>query len=80
MIGMCSVSGLIAGSVGIALMAVGAGQVLVMNIIVIDLAAILMFRIKKLSPVGNKSPTWTAVTQFRRMRSSSLYHKKREET
>jgi hypothetical protein len=45
-----------------------------MNIVLIDLAAIVMFRIKKLTPMADKSATWKAVTDFRAARSRSLYH------
>jgi uncharacterized hydrophobic protein (TIGR00341 family) len=47
---------------------------LAMNIILIDIAAIIMFRIKKLTVIADKSATWTAVTEFRQTRSRSLYH------
>jgi len=53
----------------------GSLMLLGMNIILIDLAAIVMFRIKKLTPLANRSATWTAVTQFTKTRSESLYHK-----
>ncbi len=47
---------------------------LAMNIILIDIAAIIMFRIKKLTVIADKSATWKAVTEFRQTRSTSLYH------
>ncbi|MGY5864461.1 MAG: TIGR00341 family protein [Candidatus Thorarchaeota archaeon] len=53
---------------------VGSLMLLAMNIILIDLAAIVMFRIKKLTPLADRSATWTAVTQFTKTRSESLYH------
>ena len=53
---------------------VGSFALLAMNIILIDISAIVMFRVKKLSSIANKSATWTAVTQFRVTRSESLYH------
>ena len=55
-------------------MALGSLLLLVMNIVMIDIAAIVMFRIKKLTPISNKSATWRAVTQFRKTKSQSLYH------
>ncbi|NHI88534.1 MAG: TIGR00341 family protein [Candidatus Thorarchaeota archaeon] len=58
---------------------IGSLELLAMNIILIDLAAIVMFRIKKLTPLANRSATWTAVTQFTKTRSESLYHKPRSE-
>jgi hypothetical protein len=45
-----------------------------MNIILIDVFAIVMFRIKRLTPMADKSATWRAVTEFRQTRSESLYH------
>jgi uncharacterized hydrophobic protein (TIGR00341 family) len=53
---------------------IGSLMLLAMNIILIDLAAIVMFRIKKLTPLADRSATWTAVTQFTKTRSESLYH------
>jgi len=65
----------------ITLIQIGFGSLMLlgMNIILIDLAAIVMFRIKKLTPLANRSATWTAVTQFTKSRSESLYHKPRPE-
>jgi uncharacterized hydrophobic protein (TIGR00341 family) len=53
---------------------VGSFALLAMNIILIDISAIVMFRVKKLSSIANKSATWTAVTKFKVTRSDSLYH------
>jgi len=66
----------------ITLIQIGFGSLMLlgMNIILIDLAAIVMFRIKKLTPLANRSATWTAVTQFTKSRSESLYHKPRPES
>jgi uncharacterized hydrophobic protein (TIGR00341 family) len=63
------------------LIGIGGGSLLLlaMNIILIDLSAIVMFRIKKLTPLADRSATWTAVTQFTKTRSESLYHTKRPE-
>jgi len=47
---------------------------LAMNIVLIDIAAIIMFRVKRLTVIADKSATWTAVTEFRQTRSASLYH------
>lgn len=52
----------------------GSLALLVMNIIIIDIAAIGMFRIKKLTPIAEKSAKWRAVTEFRAMKTSDLYH------
>lgn len=62
--------------VNVHLVTIGFGSLLLLgiNIIIIDLAAIVMFRIKKLTPLADRSATWTAVTQFTKTRSESLYH------
>jgi uncharacterized membrane protein len=59
---------------------IGSLWLLGMNIILIDLSAILMFRIKKLTPLADRSATWTAVTQFTKTRKESLYHTTRPES
>jgi uncharacterized hydrophobic protein (TIGR00341 family) len=71
--------GAIYASVDIALIGVGSLLLLAMNIILIDLSAIVMFRIKKLTPLADRSATWTAVTQFTQTRKESLYHTTRPE-
>jgi uncharacterized hydrophobic protein (TIGR00341 family) len=48
-----------------------------MNIILIDISAIVMFRIKKLTAIADKSATWRAVAQLRVARSETLYHNTR---
>ena len=58
---------------------IGSLMLLAMNIILIDLSAIVMFRIKKLTPLADRSATWTAVTQFTKTRKESLYHTTRPE-
>lgn len=67
--------------VNVNLVFIGLGSLLLLgiNIILIDLAAIVMFRIKKLTPLADRSATWTAVTQFTKTRSESLYHTPRPE-
>lgn len=55
------------------------GVLLFMNIILIDVAAIVMFRIKKLTAIADKSATWRAVAQLRKARSETLYHNARPE-
>jgi uncharacterized hydrophobic protein (TIGR00341 family) len=52
----------------------GSLMLLGMNIILIDVSAIAMFRIKKLTPLADRSASWRAVTQFTKTRSESLYH------
>ncbi|MFX1580396.1 MAG: TIGR00341 family protein [Promethearchaeota archaeon] len=66
--------GVLHANVTIINIGVGSLWLLGMNIILIDLSAILMFRIKKLTPLADKSATWTAVTQFTKTRKESLYH------
>jgi uncharacterized hydrophobic protein (TIGR00341 family) len=71
--------GAIYGSGVLAGIGVGSLLLLTINIILIDLAAIVMFRIKKLTPLADRSATWTAVTQFTKTRKESLYHTTRPE-
>ncbi|MFW9960703.1 MAG: TIGR00341 family protein [Candidatus Thorarchaeota archaeon] len=72
---MMTVLGLAIGHSGVLIVGGGSFLLLAMNILLIDLAAIVMFRVKKLTSIANKSATWTAVTQFRVTRSESLYHR-----
>jgi len=71
---MMTVLGLAIGHTGVLLVGGGSFLLLGMNILLIDLAAIVMFRVKKLTSIANKSATWTAVTKFKVTRSDSLYH------
>lgn len=73
-VGMMITLGIINGSLAAMQIGVGSLALLAMNIIIIDVAAIIMFRIKKLGVIADKSATWTAVTQFQKRRPSSLYH------
>ncbi|NHJ14845.1 MAG: TIGR00341 family protein [Candidatus Thorarchaeota archaeon] len=68
------VLGLITGSANGVMIGVNSLLLLGMNIILIDISAIIMFRIKKLTAIADRSATWTAVTEFRQTRSISLYH------
>jgi uncharacterized membrane protein len=72
--------GMVYGNITVAGIGVGSLLLLAMNIILIDLSAIVMFRIKKLTPLANRSATWTAVTQFTKTRRESLYHRARPES
>jgi len=73
-VGMMLAIALIGGS-NIALqIGLGALGLLAMNIVVIDVAAIIMFRIKKLTVISDKSETWRAVTAFKQVDTTSLYH------
>jgi len=76
---MMTVLGLAIGHSGVLMVGGGSFLLLAMNILLIDLAAIVMFRVKKLTSIANKSATWTAVTQFRVTRSESLYHRPAQE-
>ena len=73
--GMCLAIGLGAQAPEVFSLASGSFQLLLMNIVAIDLAAVIMLKVKKLSPIKDKSVHWTAVTAFRPSRSRSLYHK-----
>jgi len=74
-VGMMITLGLIHSSLAGIQIGVGSLILLTMNIILIDIAAVIMFRIKKLGIIEDKSATWTAVTQYRQKRSASLYHR-----
>ncbi|MHA2163548.1 MAG: TIGR00341 family protein, partial [Candidatus Thorarchaeota archaeon] len=73
-VGMMISLGLIYGSAAGIQIGIGSFFLLGMNIILIDIFAILMFRIKKLTVIADKSASWTAVTAFRPMGSKDLYH------
>ncbi|MDF1540439.1 MAG: TIGR00341 family protein [Candidatus Thorarchaeota archaeon] len=73
-VGMMITLGLIHGSIIGIQIGLGSLLLLAMNIILIDISAIIMFRIKKLGIIEDKSATWNAVTQFRQRKSESLYH------
>jgi uncharacterized hydrophobic protein (TIGR00341 family) len=73
-VGMMIALGLIGSSNVCISIGVGSLALLAMNIIVIDIAAIVMFRVKQLTPLADKSATWKAVTAFKKTRSRSLYH------
>jgi uncharacterized hydrophobic protein (TIGR00271 family) len=70
---MIVLGALTASSVGVTI-GVNSFLLLGMNIVLIDVFAIVMFRIKRLAPMADKSATWRAVTEFRQTRSESLYH------
>ncbi len=76
---MIVLGALTASSVGVTI-GVNSFLLLGMNIILIDVFAIVMFRIKRLTPMADKSATWRAVTKFRQTRSESLYHIANEES
>jgi uncharacterized membrane protein len=77
-VGMMITLGLIGGSATAIGIGVGSFLLVVMNIIVIDVAAVIMFRIKRLAPISDKSAKWTAVTQFTPIKSTDLYHTNEE--
>ncbi|MEM2141712.1 MAG: TIGR00341 family protein [Candidatus Thorarchaeota archaeon] len=72
--GMCLAMGAVSGLSSVVSLAFGSLGLLVMNIIAIDIAAIVMFKIKKLSPIRDRSARWTAVTALKMRKSSELYH------
>ncbi|MFW9966581.1 MAG: TIGR00341 family protein [Candidatus Thorarchaeota archaeon] len=76
---MIVLGALTASSVGVTI-GINSFLLLGMNIILIDVFAIVMFRIKRLTPMADKSATWRAVTKFRQTRSESLYHITNEES
>ncbi len=71
---MMIVLGLATSDVYVLAVGIGSFYLLVMNIFLIVLSAFVMFRVKGLTSLANKSATWTAVTQFRKTSSESLYH------
>ncbi len=73
-VGMMLMLGAVNGSILGIQIGLGSLALLAMNIVIIDVAAIVMFKIKKLGVIADKSATWTAVTQFKQKRPPSLYH------
>jgi len=71
---MMVVLGLISANSYIFFVGVGSFLLLTMNIILIVISAFVMFRVKGIKALADKSATWTAVTQFRKSSSESLYH------
>jgi len=71
---MMVVLGLVVGNSAIMGVGVGSFALLAMNIILIMISAFVMFKVKGLRSLADKSATWTAVTQFRKTSSESLYH------
>ncbi|MGY5859603.1 MAG: TIGR00341 family protein [Candidatus Thorarchaeota archaeon] len=71
---MMVVLGLITGNSYIMVVGLGSFFLLAMNIILIVISAFVMFKVKGLTSLADKSATWTAVTQFRQTSSESLYH------
>ncbi len=75
-VGMMITLGAIHGSaIGIQI-GVGSLFLLIMNIVIIDVSAIVMFRIKKLGAISGKAIDWVAVSHFRETSSQSLYYHK----
>jgi len=70
---MMVVLGIITANGYILFVGVGSFLLLTMNIILIVISAFVMFRVKGIKALADKSATWTAVTQFRKS-SESLYH------
>lgn len=72
---MMVVLGLATAHTGILYVGFGSFWLLAMNIILIVVSAFVMFKVKGLTSLADKSATWTAVTKFRQTSSESLYHK-----
>jgi len=84
---MMVVLGIGTAHAGILSVGIGSFCLLAMNIILIVISAFVMFKVKGLTSLADKSATWTAVTQFQKTSSESLYHttptsaaEKKEET
>jgi len=73
-VGMMIILGIAYGAPVAISIGTGSLALLAMNIILIDVSAIITFKIKKLTPIANKSATWTGVMEFQQTRSASLYH------
>lgn len=71
---MMVVLGLSTGIPNILAVGIGSFFLLIMNIILIVISAFVMFKVKGLTSLADKSATWTAVTQFQKTSSESLYH------
>lgn len=80
---MMVVLGLMIGNPDVMNVGVGSFALLAMNIVLIVISAFVMFKVKGLTSLADKSATWTAVTEFRKSSSESLYHtssEKKEES
>ncbi len=73
-VGLMIVLGLVSSSAAMIQIGIGSLVLLVMNIVIIDISAIIMFRIKKLTAIADKSATWKAVTEFQKTGTTTLYH------
>ena len=71
---MMVVLGLVLGNPNVMMVGVGSFGLLAMNIVLIVISAFVMFKVKGLRSLADKSASWTAVTQFRQTSSESLYH------
>ena len=71
---MMVVLGLATGYPHVLAVGVGSFYLLMINIILIVISAFVMFKVKGLTSLADKSATWTAVTQFQKTSSESLYH------
>ncbi|RLI48768.1 MAG: TIGR00341 family protein [Candidatus Thorarchaeota archaeon] len=73
-VGMMLTLGFVTGSaIGIQI-GIGSLMLLTMNIILIDVAAVVMFRIKKLGVIPDKSARWIGISKFKQRGSEGLYH------
>lgn len=72
--GMCVAIALGTQAPEVISLASGSFQLLLMNIVAIDFAAVIMLKVKKLSPIKDRSAHWTAVTTFKSSSLAGLYH------
>jgi uncharacterized hydrophobic protein (TIGR00341 family) len=68
------VLGIVTASTSILAVGIGSFLLLAMNIVLIVISAFVMFKVKGIKTLADKSATWTAVTAFRKSSSESLYH------
>ncbi|MHA1973953.1 MAG: TIGR00341 family protein [Candidatus Hodarchaeales archaeon] len=73
-VGMMITMGIVGGSPIAVLIGVNSFLLLTMNIILIAIAAYVMFKIKKVTVIADKSAEWKAVTKFKSSGKIDLYH------
>ncbi|MHA1247525.1 MAG: TIGR00341 family protein [Candidatus Thorarchaeota archaeon] len=73
-VGMMLTLGFVTGSAIGVQIGIGSLMLLTMNIILIDVAAVVMFRIKKLGVISDKSARWIGISKFKQRGSEGLYH------
>jgi len=68
------VLGVIASAPAMISIGVGSALLLAMNIVIIDVAAIVMFKVKKLTGLAGKSARWTSIATLKPTGMENLYH------